>query len=248
MRKFTIYPAIDLHNGRVVRLQQGDPRRMTVYHDDPIATAERWVAAGARWLHIVNLDGAFGEEGRGNQLILEAICHALEGTGAQIQLGGGLRSLIDIERAFERGVSRVVLGTLALEEPAKLQEAVRRFGGHRIAVALDVKGREVAIRGWQESSRIDAWLAIRQMIKSGVRILVYTDISRDGMGSGLNLELARQILDNPGIELILSGGVNSLDDLCAAKRIGAAGAIIGKALYDGRIDLEAALHILEETC
>ncbi|MCX8062551.1 MAG: 1-(5-phosphoribosyl)-5-[(5-phosphoribosylamino)methylideneamino]imidazole-4-carboxamide isomerase [Anaerolineales bacterium] len=248
MKEFTIYPAIDLRNGRVVRLQQGDPKRMTVYHEDPAAAAEQWVAAGAHWLHIVNLDGAFGEQGVRNQEAVAAICQALQGTKTSVQLGGGLRSLADVELAFGQGVSRVILGTLALERPAALREAIQRFGAQRIVVALDVQGKHVVVRGWQENSRIDAWLAIRQMIQSGVRILIYTDISRDGMGSGLNLEFARQILDNVGIDLILSGGVNSLDDLRAAKQIGAAGAIIGKALYDGRIDLKAALRISEEPC
>lgn len=248
MREFTIYPAIDLRSGRVVRLQQGDPKRMTIYHEDPVAAAGQWVAAGARWLHIVSLDGAFGEQGQRNQEAIGAICRALQGKDVHVQFGGGLRSLADIERAFDWGVSRVVLGTLALEKPAALREALQRIGAHRVAVALDVQGKYLAVRGWRENSRIDAQLAIRQRLQSGVQTLIYTDISRDGMGSGLNLDFARQLLQNLEIDLILSGGVDSLDDLRAAKRIGAAGAIVGKALYDGRIDLEAALQIASEPC
>ncbi len=248
MKAFTIYPAIDLRHGRVVRLQQGDPKRTTVYPADPVATAEQWAAAGARWVHIVNLDGAFGEAGHLNQAAVAAICQHLKGTDTEVQLGGGLRSLTDIERAFEQGVSRVVLGTLALERPLVLREAVQRFGAPRIAAALDVQGKYVVVRGWRENSRIEALLAVRQMRQSGVKTLIYTDIRRDGMGSGLNLDFARQLLQSREMECILSGGVNSLDDLRAARQIGATGAIIGKALYDGRIELKAALQIENEPC
>lgn len=248
MKAFTIYPAIDLRNGRVVRLQQGDPKRMTIYSEDPLAVAEQWMAAGARWLHLVNLDGAFGEQSQSNQAAVAAICRAAQESAVRVQFGGGLRSLMDIEQALDQGVSRVVLGTLALERPAALREALQRFGAARIAVALDVQGKYVAVRGWRENSRIDAWLAARQMLQSGVQTLIYTDISRDGMGSGLNLDFARQLVESGEIELILSGGVDRLEDLRAARQLGAAGAIIGKALYDGRIDLKAALQIASEPC
>lgn len=248
MKAFSIYPAIDLRGGRVVRLQQGDPRRMTVYHEDPSAVAGQWAAAGARWVHIVNLDGAFGETGHANRTAVAAICRALQGTGVRLQLGGGLRSLADIKQALAEGVSRVVLGTLALEKPAALHQAIQRFEVSRIAVALDVQEKYVAVRGWQENSRINALLAARQMLQSGVQTLIYTDIRRDGMGSGLNLEFARQLLQIAEMELILSGGVQSLADLRAARQLGAQGVIIGKALYDGRIDLKAALEIEAEPC
>lgn len=248
MKAFTIYPAIDLRNGRVVRLQQGDPKRMTVYYEDPLAAAEQWIAAGARWLHLVNLDGAFGEQSQSNQVAVAAICRAAQESEVRVQFGGGLRSLMEIEQALDQGVSRVVLGTLALERPAVLREALQRFGAAHIAVALDVQGKYVAVRGWRENSRIDAWLAARQMLQSGVQTLIYTDISRDGTGSGLNLDFARQLVESGQTELILSGGVDRLEDLCAAKQLGAAGAIIGKALYDGRIDLRAALQIASEPC
>ncbi|GAB4479777.1 MAG: 1-(5-phosphoribosyl)-5-[(5-phosphoribosylamino) methylideneamino]imidazole-4-carboxamide isomerase [Anaerolineales bacterium] len=248
MRDFILYPAIDLRGGRVVRLQQGDLRRVTVYHEDPLTAARQWVAAGARWLHIVNLDGAFGESGQDNQTAVAAICRALQGKGVRVQFGGGLRSLVDVERAFDQGISRVVLGTLAWESPPTLDKAIQRFGAERIAIALDVQGKHVVVRGWQENSRIDALHAARQMQRSGVQTLIYTDVSRDGMGSGLNVEFARQILEQGQLNLILSGGVQSLDDLRAAKKLGAAGAIIGKALYDGRIDLKTALQIEAEPC
>lgn len=248
MKAFTIYPAIDLRSGRVVRLQQGDPKRMTIYAEDPPAVAEQWAAAGARWIHLVNLDGAFGETGQANQKAVAAIGRALQGTEVRLQFGGGLRSLTDIEQAFAQGVTRVVLGTLALEKPASLRQAIQRFGASRIAVALDVQDKSVAVRGWQENSRINALLAVRQMLQSGVHTLIYTDIARDGMGSGLNLEFAHQLLQVDSIELILSGGVQSLADLRAARQLGADGVIIGKALYDGRIDLKAALQLKAEPC
>jgi phosphoribosylformimino-5-aminoimidazole carboxamide ribotide isomerase len=248
MKAFTIYPAIDLRGGRVVRLQQGDPKRMTVYAEDPPAVAEQWASAGARWIHLVNLDGAFGEAGQANQKAVAAIARALQGTEARLQFGGGLRSLTDIEQAFAQGVTRVVLGTLALEKPATLLQAIQRYGASRIAVALDVKEKFVAVRGWQENSRINALLAVRQMLQSGVQTLIYTDIARDGMCSGLNLDFARQLLQVGSIELILSGGVQSLADLRAARQLGADGVIIGKALYDGRIDLREALQIEAEPC
>lgn len=248
MKAFSIFPAIDLRGGRVVRLQQGDPKRMTVYAEDPQAVAEQWAAAGARWIHLINLDGAFGETGQANQKAVAAIGRALQGTEVRLQFGGGLRSLTDIEQAFAQGVTRVVLGTLALEKPATLRQAIQRFGAARIAVALDVQEKFVAVRGWQENSRINALLAVRQMLQSGVQTLIYTDIARDGMGSGLNLEFARQLLQVGSIELILSGGVQSLADLRAACQLGTQGVIIGKALYDGRIDLKAALQLEVEPC
>jgi len=248
MKAFTIYPAIDLRGGQVVRLQQGDPKRMTVYGEDPPAVAEQWASAGARWIHLVNLDGAFGEAGQANQKAVAAIARALQGTDVRLQFGGGLRSLTDIEQAFAQGVTRVVLGTLALEKPAALLQAIQRFGASRIAVSLDVKEKFVVVRGWQENSRINALLAARQMLQSGVQTLIYTDIVRDGMGSGLNLDFARQLLQVGCIELILSGGVQSLADLRAARQLGADGVIIGKALYDGRIDLRQALQIEAEPC
>jgi len=248
MKAFTIFPAIDLRGGRVVRLQQGNPKRITVYAEDPLAVAEQWAAAGARWIHLVNLDGAFGETGHANQRAVAAIGRALQGTEVCLQFGGGLRSLTDIEQAFAQGARRVVLGTLALEKPAALHQAIQRFGASRIAVALDVQEKFVAVRGWRENSRINALLAVHQMLQSGVQTLIYTDITRDGMGSGLNLEFARQLLQVGSIELILSGGVQSLADLRAARQLGADGVIIGKALYDGRIDLKAALQLEAEPC
>ncbi len=248
MSGFTVYPAIDLRDGRVVRLQQGDPQRMTVYGDDPLAVAAQWVEAGARWLHVVNLDGAFGEGGQRNQEALAALCKQFQPIHTRIQFGGGLRSPADVERALAQGVSRVVLGTLAFEQPAVLEECLHRFGAQSIAVAVDVKEGEVVVRGWQETGRLGALEACHQMVQNGVQTLIYTDISRDGMGSGLNVEFAGRILQSLPVELILSGGVRGLEDVRAVLQLGAAGIIIGKALYDGRIDLKAALKMEAEPC
>ncbi len=248
MKGFTVYPAIDLRAGRVVRLQQGDPQRMTVYNEDPLAVAAQWTAAGARWLHVVNLDGAFGEQGQRNQEAVGAICSQLRASGCRVQFGGGLRSAADVERAFVQGVERVVLGTLAIEQPELLELMLQRFGAERIAVALDVQNGTVALRGWQEDSQVPALQAAREIFARGVRTLIYTDVRRDGMGSGLNIDFARQILDTVQCELILSGGVHDLEDVRAAHRIGASGIIIGKALYDGRIELKTALQLEAKLC
>lgn len=241
MNPFTVYPAIDLRAGKVVRLVQGDPDKQTTYHSDPAFIARQWVAAGATWLHIVNLDGAFEEADARNKAALQAILHALEGTGASLQFGGGLRTLADIESALALGIKRVILGTAAVSAPQVLTEALAQFGPDRVAVALDVAGKVVRLRGWKTDSDLDALTLCHRLVDAGVITIIYTDISRDGMGVGLNLPVANQIREASGLSLIISGGVHTLEDVRQVRLAGLSGVIIGRALYDGNVNLQEAL-------
>jgi phosphoribosylformimino-5-aminoimidazole carboxamide ribotide isomerase len=237
-----IYPAIDLRHGRVVRLQYGDPARETVHSDDPLATAERWQAAGAAWLHVINLDGALGEA----TLALEAL-RALAGVGLPIQFGGGLRSLDDAQKALEAGAARVILGTLVVREPELAGAAVKRFGAEKVVVALDAKGDHVATHGWQQ---VSAWTPVelgKRFAALGVIHALYTDVSRDGDLSGVNVAATANLARETGLHVIASGGVASLDDVRHCRETGMiAGVITGKALYSGAFTLEDALKAAEK--
>lgn len=237
MPDFVLYPAIDLRQGQVVRLTQGDPDRQTTYSPDPAETARRWLSAGARWLHVVNLDGAFGENDTTNRRALEDILRVAGAFGAAVQFGGGLRSLEAVQAALDTGVARVVLGTLAVEQPEVLAQALAGAGPERIAAALDARQGLVRIRGWATGSAIPAVDLAARLAQIGLEWLVFTDIARDGVGAGLNLEATLAIAGQGRLNVIASGGVNSLDDIRAACRAGLAGAIAGRALYEGRIEL-----------
>ncbi len=242
---FDIFPAIDLRRGRVVRLQRGDPARETDFGDDPAAVAQRWLAAGASWLHVVSLDGAFAEEDEVNR----AARRAIVALGAPVQFGGGLRVLADVAAALEAGVARVVLGTAALENPELVTAAVTRFGPERVAVGIDARDGRVRTRGWlteTSQSPIDVALSVRA---AGIRTVVYTDIARDGILAGVNAAATAALAAATGLEVIASGGVRGLEDIdllatvasqAAPGRIG--GLIIGRALYDGRVDLAQAIR------
>ncbi len=232
-----IYPAIDLRGGKVVRLKEGDPARMTAYRDDPAETARKWLGMGATWLHVVNLDGAFGESDDANRSALEAVLKL----GAQVQFGGGMRSLDAIEDAIALGVSRVVLGTIAIEQPKVVIAALKKFGPEKIAVGIDARDGLVAVRGWKSDSGILAKDLALQMRNVGLRTVIFTDIRRDGLGSGLNIPSTRELAEVSGLDVIASGGVHTLDDVIAARDANLAGAIIGRALYEGTIDLKEAL-------
>lgn len=238
---FTIYPAIDLRGGKVVRLKEGDPARMTAYSDDPAETARHWLSAGSTWLHVVNLDGAFGENDEANRLALEMILKL----GAQIQFGGGMRSLTAIEQALELGVCRVVLGTIAIEQPNVVENALKQFGAERIAVGIDARDGLVRVRGWKDNSGIAAADLALQMRALGLRTVIFTDVSRDGLGSGLNIPSTRELAELSGLDVIASGGVQTLDDVVAARDANLAGVIIGRALYEGTIDLKEILTTLK---
>lgn len=235
---FVIYPAIDLRHGKVVRLKEGDPLRMTAYSDDPVETANRWLDAGARWLHIVNLDGAFGETDAANQDALKALLDL----DVCIQFGGGLRSLASIDVALSLGVRRVVLGTIAIEQPEIVAAALKRFGAHQVAVGIDARDRFVRSRGWKDNTGIPATDLAAQMRTLGVRTVIFTDVSRDGLASGLNIDATRELAERSGLDVIASGGVHSIRDVVAARDANLSGVIIGRALYDGMIDLNKAVR------
>jgi phosphoribosylformimino-5-aminoimidazole carboxamide ribotide isomerase len=238
---FTIYPAIDLRDGRVVRLKEGDPARLTAYSDDPADTARRWLSAGARWLHVVNLDGAFGENDNANRLALQMILSVAQEFNAHIQFGGGIRSLHAIENAIELNVSRVVLGTIAIEQPDVVANGLTYFGAERIAVGIDARDGFVRMHGWKDNSGISATECALQMRRLGLHTVIFTDISRDGLGSGLNIPSTRKLADASDLDVIASGGVRTLDDVLAARDAKLAGVIIGRALYEGTLDLKESL-------
>ena len=234
-----LYPAIDIRHGRVVRLSQGEPTRQTVYGDDPAAVAERFAELGAPWIHVVDLDRAFGD---GENLALVGRIVARVGGHARIQLGGGIRTVDRVREGLEQGVARLVIGTAAALDAAVVPAAVAVAGAERIAVGIDARDGRVAVRGWTETTALTADDLAARVLADGVRTLVYTDVSRDGMLTGPDLAGARR-LTAAGAEVIASGGVATLDDIRAAREAGLAGAIVGRALYEGRISLPDALQV-----
>jgi phosphoribosylformimino-5-aminoimidazole carboxamide ribotide isomerase len=233
-----IYPAIDLRGGKVVRLREGDPNRQTVFSDDPVSTAKRWIDMGAPWLHIVNLDGAFSAA-NDNLTVLEQIA----ALSIPIQFGGGLRSEADIHDALSRGAARIVLGTAAIRSPHLVAAAVKTHGSDSICVALDSRAGKVAIEGWQSVTELTPEALGRSMFEMGVRHALYTDVSRDGNLEGVNITATVALGAATGLHVIASGGVNSLDDIEALAAQGVAGAVIGMALYEGKIALPDALRV-----
>ncbi len=242
-----VFPAIDLRQGRCVRLRQGRLEAETVFSDDPVAMAEHWASEGAEWLHVVNLDGAFGQASSNLQVVEEMISSKLK---VQIQFGGGLRTMADIEEALGLGLTRVILGTLAVDKPSLVAEAVKRFGAERIVVGIDARKGNVATHGWQEVSSVVATELAFRVKELGVERVVYTDIARDGMLSGVNIEATRELAQRTGLRVIASGGVSSLDDVRRLKEIeesGVEGVIIGQALYSGALELREAIEIASKS-
>ncbi|MCS6830687.1 MAG: 1-(5-phosphoribosyl)-5-[(5-phosphoribosylamino)methylideneamino]imidazole-4-carboxamide isomerase [Armatimonadota bacterium] len=238
-----LYPAIDLRAGRCVRLLQGRFDAETVYSDDPVQTALRWQSEGARWLHIVDLDGA--REGAPQQLhVVQSICHAVS---IPVQFGGGLRDEQAVSQAFEAGATRVVLGSAAILCP-EFAERMFHEWGERVALGVDVREGKAAIRGWQEQTEVDVLELIQRMVDLGARRVIVTDISRDGTLQGPNLQLLKRLVQEAGIPIIASGGVSSLYDLLSLKEAGVEGAIIGKALYTGNINLKEAVEQVKTKC
>ena len=236
-----LYPAIDLKDGQAVRLLRGEMAAATVFNDDPAAQARAFVAAGARWLHLVDLNGAFA--GRPvNAGAVEAILAACPDTPAQ--LGGGIRDMATIEAWLDKGLARVILGTVAVEDPELVRAAARAFPG-RIAVGIDARAGRVATRGWAEETEVEATELARRFEDAGVAALVYTDIDRDGAMGGPNVAATEALARAVSIPVIASGGVAALADLIALRDTGViAGAISGRALYDGKLDLAEALAAL----
>lgn len=242
MNNFTIYPAIDLRNGRVVRLKYGDLNQQTVFSDDPAAMGRRWIDQGATWLHVVNLDGAFDEAGAANWDVLPA----LTALGAKVQLGGGIRTLADMQRAFDSGVTRVILGTIAAEQPEIVAEAIAAFGTERVVVGLDAKNGRLQAHGWLDDTGITAVSLGKQMFAAGVRTVIHTDIGRDGVLTGVNADASAQLAQETGLQVIASGGVATMDDIAACHAAdGVTGVITGRAIYDGRLDLRDAINFGE---
>ena len=239
---FTIFPAIDLRAGRVVRLKEGDAERMTSYSDNSAETAQRWLHDGASWLHVVNLDSAFGESDHANRSALESILSVAKAFGAHVQFGGGLRSLSAIEHTLGLGVSRVVLGTVAVEQPDLIADTLTRFGEERIAVGIDARDGLVRVHGWKDNSGITAMDLALQMRTVGLRTVIFTDVRRDGLGSGLNIDATRELAEVSNLDVIASGGVHTLEDVTAARDAALAGVIIGRAIYEGTLDLKIALE------
>jgi phosphoribosylformimino-5-aminoimidazole carboxamide ribotide isomerase len=234
---FVIFPAIDLREGQVVRLKEGDPGRQTNYSTDPAAVAERWLNAGARWLHVINLDGAFGQDDALNIRALTAILKLSDYCKARIQFGGGLRDKVDIKRAFDLGVSRVILGTLVVHKRHVLPEILQQWGAGQVAVSLDARDESIQDHGWQKDTSKNVFSMAGDMQKDGLEWLIYTDISRDGMLSGINQETSLKLAHRTGLKVIASGGVSGENDILAARNSGLAGIIVGRALYEGVVDI-----------
>jgi phosphoribosylformimino-5-aminoimidazole carboxamide ribotide isomerase len=237
-----LFPAIDLHRGRCVRLRQGRAAEETVYDEDPAAVARRWADQGAEWLHVVNLDGAFGQRSAAVNLRRLAEIRAAV-PGLPIQFGGGLRSLADVETALRRGANRAILGTAAVHDPELVAKALARFGPGRIVVAIDARDGRVATHGWCQTADTTATELGRAMGQRGVHRAIYTDISRDGMLRGLNITATEALARESKLRVIASGGVASLDDVKKARSgAGIEGIIIGQALYQGLVSLDEAIR------
>lgn len=232
-----IYPAIDLYAGKAVRLYKGDYNQMTVYNEDPLAVAGDFKAAGARFMHLVDLEGAkIGK--RANEQVIAGLVKTF---GGFVELGGGIRTMDAVECYLSLGVRRVILGTAAVNDPDFLEKALERYG-EKIAVGVDIKDGFVAIKGWTEKSQLTAWDFFDRMQELGVSAVICTDISRDGAMQGTNRELYRQLSESYTMDIIASGGVSSMEDVRALKKLDIHGAIIGKAYYTGAIDLKKAIE------
>ncbi len=240
-----ILPAIDLRNGRCVRLTQGRKDSAKVYDGDPVDVAKAFAASGAQMLHVVDLDGAFGEPNSGNRKALRDIIRAVD---IPIQFGGGLRSVRDIEQVIELGVTRAVIGTVAVESIEKLKTMVR-YARHHMVVGIDAKQGQVVTHGWEQEETLSAVTLARRVADIGVERIVYTDVSRDGLLEGPNIEQTCVIAGESGLKVTASGGVSSLEDLFQLKAVSECGidsVIIGKALYERRFTLEAAMKVVAE--
>jgi phosphoribosylformimino-5-aminoimidazole carboxamide ribotide isomerase len=231
-----VIPAIDIRDGRCVRLEQGDYARETVFDDDPLSVAHRWAAEGAQRIHVVDLDGA--REGRTVNLAL--VRRIAESVACHVQTGGGIRDLDTLRSTLDAGLSRVVLGTAAVKDPALLREAVA-VAGDRLVVSVDARDGFVSIEGWTEATTVDARALIERLAGAGVGRIVYTDIMRDGVRRGPNFEMYERLTANSSIAVIAAGGITTTDDVHQLAECGVEGAIIGRALYDGTIRLREAV-------
>ena len=236
-----LFPAIDLYEGKAVRLYKGDYNQLTVYNDDPTAVAKDFAAAGAKYIHIVDLEGAKS----GTTPNLDTVVRIKQQSGLFCEIGGGVRNMAVVKAYMDAGMDRVILGTAAVENPDFVREAVAAYGD-KIAVGVDLKDGYVAVKGWTEKSTLDATTFCRQMQDIGVKTIIVTDISKDGAMQGTNHDLYRQLqADFPTLQIVASGGVSSMDDVTRLADTGLYGAIIGKAYYVGAIDLKQACEVVQ---
>jgi phosphoribosylformimino-5-aminoimidazole carboxamide ribotide isomerase len=238
--KFTIYPAIDMRGGKCVRLLQGDYDKETVYGDSPFEMAKKFADEGAEWIHMVDLDGA--RDGR--RVNDKFVIQAAKDLGVNVQIGGGIRSEADINHYLDNGVTRVIIGSIAVSNPEFAEEMVRKYGD-RIAIGLDAKNGYVATHGWLNTSEVSAVDLGKRFADAGAETFIFTDIATDGTLAGPNVEATRQLALETGKSVIASGGVSSLDDLAALRQLrddGVSGAIVGKAIYEGRFSVKTALE------
>ncbi|MFN2304789.1 MAG: 1-(5-phosphoribosyl)-5-[(5-phosphoribosylamino)methylideneamino]imidazole-4-carboxamide isomerase [Anaerolineales bacterium] len=240
MNEFTIYPAIDLHIGQVVRLRQGSREKMITYEIDPEMAAREWINQGATWLHVVNLDGAFGSNSETNINALKEIISVSNGS-ASVQFGGGLRDLASIDHILSLGVSRVILGTVAIKNPDLLRYALRTFGPQKIILGVDAEDGFVKIAGWEEETPKSPHTLVNEFTNDGLETIIYTNIKRDGMGTGVDILGSKQIMTDTGLNVIASGGIDKIEDIKEVKSAGLNGVIVGKALYEKNFDLSEAL-------
>ncbi len=237
-----LFPAIDIKNGQCVRLKQGSFQEVLIYSDVPLKIAKQWEACGASFIHIVDLDGALA----GHSVNDEVIKSIVEEINIPIQVGGGIRTIQDIENKLTLGVERVIIGTKAVKEPAFIKEAITLFGAEHIVIGIDAKDGMVAIEGWEKVSNYQAVELALEMKSYGVKTIVYTDISKDGMLQGPNIIHTKELAEATGLDIIASGGVSSMKDLELLKENKIYGAIVGKALYENRIDLKTAVQMIEK--
>ena len=233
-----LYPAIDIKNGQCVRLRQGQFAEAAIYSDKPVKVAKGFEEAGAEYIHLVDLDGALA----GYSVNEEAIREIVGNVTVPVQVGGGIRTIQDIEQKLALGVARVIIGTIAVEEPKFVKEAIGYFGADRIVVGLDAKNGMVAIKGWEKISSCNAVSFAVEMKEAGVKTIVYTDITKDGMLQGPNLEHTIEMVRLTNLNIIASGGVSSLADLESLSRTGVEGVIVGKALYEKKFELKDAVR------
>jgi phosphoribosylformimino-5-aminoimidazole carboxamide ribotide isomerase len=236
-----LFPAIDLKNGQCVRLRQGSFRDVFIYSDVPYKVAKEWEACGASFIHVVDLDGALV----GHTVNEQAIKEIVNNVNIPIQLGGGIRSIKDIENKLNLGIKRVIIGTKAAADPGFMKEAIAIFGSDRIVAGIDAKDGVVAVEGWERLSNYNAVSLALEMKKVGVETIVYTDIAKDGMMQGPNIHYTVEMVEETGLNIIASGGISSLKDLEILNEHKVYGAIIGKALYENKIDLKKAVTIFE---
>ena len=234
-----VIPAIDILDGKCVRLLQGDYSKETIFSDDPIEFAIRWSTFGAKWIHVVDLDGAR----LGNKVNASIIKNIVNVSDCSVQVGGGIRSYDDFKNTLDSGVNRVIVGTVAIKDKLLLKSLIEDYS-EELIVSLDSRDGFAQIEGWTESTLLDSFSVIQELAYMGVKRIIYTDVERDGTNRGINFKSIEKIINNLHIPVIVAGGVTTLDDIKNLKSCGAEGAIIGRALFDGKIDLKEAMNIV----